>query len=177
MFELSIDISQLDTFASRLAGFDVRLRRALVKAITRSRLVVEAEAKKLLTGPVLQRRTGTLYRSITGRTEQLPDRVRGIIGSNVPYARIHELGGRTRPHEIRPKNAKALHFYMGGGWDHSGYGGMTEVFARVVHHPGSRIPERSYLRRALREQAERIRAEIRAAVREAAAFGGGSVEI
>ena len=174
MFELTIDLRQLDTFTSRVAGFDLRLRRALVSAITRSRLLVEARAKELVSGQVLQVRTGTLRRSISSRTDEIPGGVRGVISASAKYARIHELGGQTRPHEIRPKNAKALHFYLGGG--HTGYG-TEEVFARVVHHPGSKIPERSYLRRALRENAERIRAEIRAAVRSAAAFGGPGAEV
>ena len=177
MFDLSVDLSQLDSFTSRVAGFDVRLRKALVAAITRSRLVVEARAKELVSGPVLNVRSGTLRRSITSRTEEMPGGVRGVIGASAAYARIHELGGKTPPHEIRPKNAKALHFFTGGGGVGGFHGyGVDEVFARVVHHPGSKIPERSYLRRALRESTARIRAEIQAAVREGAAFGGGGME-
>jgi phage gpG-like protein len=162
VFELSINLQHLDTFAGRIAGFDVRLRRALVQAIRRATKTVEARAKHLVSGPVLNVRTGTLRRSITSQTFQESDRVRGVISASARYARIHELGGKTRPHEIRPKHAKALHFFAGG----------SEIFARAVHHPGSKIPERSYLRRALRESQAAIRAEIRAAVIEAAPFGG-----
>lgn len=35
----------------------------------------------------------------------LPDRV--MVGSNLPYARIHQKGGKTSPHVIRPKRKKA----------------------------------------------------------------------
>jgi HK97 gp10 family phage protein len=52
-----------------------------------------------------------------------------IIGPDMslaPYAGYVEFG--TAPHEIRPKNAQALRFMVGG----------TVVYARVVHHPGTR---------------------------------------
>lgn len=53
------------------------------------------------------------------------------IGSNKPYAAIHQFGGKTRPHTIRPTKGKVLAF-----------GGR---FARQVNHPGSDIPARPYL--------------------------------
>lgn len=53
------------------------------------------------------------------------------VGSNLVYAAIHQLGGQTRPHEIRPKHATVLAF--GGG------------FAAKVNHPGSTIPARPFL--------------------------------
>ncbi|MES2707135.1 MAG: phage virion morphogenesis protein [Verrucomicrobiota bacterium] len=53
------------------------------------------------------------------------------IGSDRLYAAIHQLGGKTPPHIIRPKNKKALKF---GG-----------TFAKKVNHPGSRIPSRPYM--------------------------------
>lgn len=54
-----------------------------------------------------------------------------IISNNMPYAAIHQFGGKTRPHVILPKYKKALAF--GGG-----------VFKKV-NHPGSDIPARPYL--------------------------------
>jgi hypothetical protein len=54
--------------------------------------------------------------------------------TEVPYAR-YVLDG-TRPHEIRPRTAKALHWKDAGG----------DVFAQVVNHPGTRpnkFPERA----------------------------------
>ncbi|WP_111861025.1 phage virion morphogenesis protein [Acinetobacter sp. CFCC 10889] len=53
------------------------------------------------------------------------------VGSNKVYAAIHQFGGKTKAHVIRPKNKKALAF-----------GGM--VF-KYVNHPGSVIPARPYL--------------------------------
>jgi phage gpG-like protein len=54
-----------------------------------------------------------------------------IFGSNMEYARIHQLGGKTSAHEIKPYNAKALHF--------------NGTFAKRVSHPGSKIPARPYM--------------------------------
>lgn len=66
-------------------------------------------------------------------------RSKWTIGSDVEYAPMVNDG--TRPHLIRPKNAKALRFRMGG----------RIVFAKVVRHPGTRA--RPFLDRALREVA------------------------
>lgn len=48
------------------------------------------------------------------------------VGSDLPYAIYNH--DDTRPHLIRPKNAKVLAFQ----------GNTGTVFARVVHHPGTR---------------------------------------
>ena len=43
----------------------------------------------------------------------------------------------TKPHEIRPRDVKALHFFIGG----------REVFVMKVHHPGTKpndYPQRAY---------------------------------
>lgn len=56
-----------------------------------------------------------------------------VIGTNVPYAAIHQFGGKTRPHVIRAKNKQAL------AWP----GGKYPV--RQVNHPGSKVPARPYM--------------------------------
>lgn len=61
------------------------------------------------------------------------------IGSDVEYADM--VHGGTRPHIIRPKTKQVLRFKVGG----------RTVFARVVHHPGTKA--RPFLDRALREVA------------------------
>jgi hypothetical protein len=66
-------------------------------------------------------------------------RQRWTVGSDVDYAPMVNDG--TRPHIIRPKRAKALRFNVGG----------KVVFARVVHHPGTRA--RPFLDRALADVA------------------------
>ena len=54
-----------------------------------------------------------------------------IIGTNVEYAAIHQLGGRTAAHVILPRNKKALKTPFG--------------LFRKVNHPGSVIPARPFL--------------------------------
>jgi len=58
------------------------------------------------------------------------------IGTTQPYMAIHQTGGKTSEYEIRPKRAKALHFFLAGG---------EEIFAKRVLHPGHTIPARPFL--------------------------------
>jgi phage virion morphogenesis protein len=53
------------------------------------------------------------------------------IGTNKVYAAIHQLGGRTAAHIIRPRNKKALKTPYG--------------LFKQVKHPGSVIPARPFL--------------------------------
>jgi len=55
------------------------------------------------------------------------------IGTNRIYSAIHQFGGKTKPHVIRPKNKKAL------AWPGARHP------ARAVNHPGSEIPARPFL--------------------------------
>lgn len=78
--------------------------------------------------------------SVTGR----------VFIDTLPWAAIQERGGRTRPHTIEPAAANALAFLMPGRLGFSGGPkGSSLVFAKKINHPGSDIPERSYMRLAL----------------------------
>lgn len=55
-----------------------------------------------------------------------------LVGSDRRYAAIHQLGGRTKAHVIRPRRGKAL------AWP----GGRHPV--AKVDHPGSKIPARPF---------------------------------
>lgn len=94
--------------------------------------------------------TGRLRASIKGQVQRTWTlRPQFVVGSNVDYAEMVHDG--TRPHIIRPKRAHtlrrsrrgvvkpALRFVVGG----------EVVYARVVHHPGTRA--KPFLDRALRE--------------------------
>jgi len=84
---------------------------------------------------LVHRKTGNLGRSIRigAQTERS---VTVIAGAN--YASFVEYG--TRPHEITPRAAKALRFAVGGNRRLSGSprSGAPVVFARRVHHPGTK---------------------------------------
>jgi phage gpG-like protein len=70
---------------------------------------------------------------------------------SAPYAAIQEFGGKTAAHDIIPDKSKVLAFMLNG----------KQMFARRVHHPGSEIPERSYMRSALAEQSQDIAEALR----------------
>jgi phage virion morphogenesis protein len=79
------------------------------------------------TSPVLTDR-GTLRRSINFNAFSDGS---VIIGSNLVYARIHQEGGRTKAHDIKPRNKRALRF--------------LGIYRKLVRHPGSDIPARPFL--------------------------------
>jgi hypothetical protein len=85
-------------------------------------------------------RTGNLGRSIVEDPIVFigPFRVESGVTATAPYAAAVHDG--SRPHVIRPRNGTALKFEMGG----------RVVFAKSVHHPGSKA--RPFLRNA----AERV---------------------
>ena len=73
------------------------------------------------------------------------------------YAAIQEYGGKTSAHEILPAKGDVLAFVIGG----------VQHFARRVEHPGSLIPERSYLRSALDDMKDEILASLTDAATQA----------
>lgn len=80
--------------------------------------------------PSTLRKSVTLWQSV--RVTESGDT--GVTtGSDREYAAIHQLGGRTKAHFIRPRNGKAL------WWP----GAAHPV--RGVRHPGSVIPARPFL--------------------------------
>lgn len=77
--------------------------------------------------PATLRKSGTLAKHI--RATATASSV--SIGSDRHYAAIHQLGGKTSPHIIRPKTKQALKTPYG-------------VFKKIKH-PGSKIPARPFL--------------------------------
>lgn len=116
-----------------------------------------------LSGQVLHVRSGALRRSIQWDIIESVKAVFGRVFSagDVKYAGIHEFGGKTSPHVIEPRKADALSFMMGG----------KRVFFKRVNHPGSVMPERSFMRTGLSDKAEEITTELKEAVFEAAVKG------
>lgn len=71
--------------------------------------------------------TGLLQKSIQPSDIQVGRLgVSGLVGTPLNYALPVEFG--AKPHDITPKNGKALAFFMRG----------TPVFAKKVRHPGSK---------------------------------------
>jgi len=123
----------------------VRLDRAALNRTIRgaSRNELEIAAREVMNRAkvLVPVDTGRLRASI--RIEQrrnLALRSRYTIGSDVYYAPFVNDG--TRPHIIKPRRpGGSLRFVIGG----------RVVYAKVVHHPGTRA--RPFLDRALREVA------------------------
>jgi len=113
-----------------------------------------------LHGQMLNARTGRLASAVERRIEVKDGTIVGeiFVNDSVPYATILEQGGSTAPHDIVPDKAKALAFAIGG----------KHVFARVVHHPGSRFPARPYLASALNDETDEIAAALKLAAISAA---------
>ena len=102
-------------------------------------------------------RSGALAASIAAEVAADGENIIATIGSSgVKYAAIQEYGGQTAAHEILPSKAAALAFVIDG----------ATHFARRVEHPGSIMPERSYLRSSLEEMSEQIVAEFSSAAME-----------
>lgn len=102
------------------------LRRVAPMVVNRAKVLAPVDTGRLRAsiGPATYSRTWTL-------------RPQASIAVGVDYAKMVHDG--TRPHVIRPRQAQALRFVVGG----------RVVFARVVHHPGTR--PRPFLDRALAE--------------------------
>jgi hypothetical protein len=119
-FEVEVDDSRL---RARLSSMPEKLRAALIRKTTVLRLQLEAKVKAKT--PV---KTGALRRSEFSDQTATATTVEARVASSadVKYARYVEQG--TQPHDIVPSSAKALAFVAGG----------KQVFARRVHHPGTK---------------------------------------
>jgi len=106
-----------------MTGPDGKRWQRLTDASKASKIAKGQNPRKILTG------RGYLRDSI--RYQANDNSVR--IGTNRIYGAIHQFGGKTKAHVIKPRNKKAL------AWP----GGRHPV--RGVNHPGSNFPARPYL--------------------------------
>lgn len=143
-------IARLDAMPASVA---VSLLRKVHELVLRLQAFIQRDK---LSGQVLNRKSGRLMRSIKTKVEQAARAVYGIVfqSADVPYGGIHEFGGRTSAHVIMPKKASVLAFNWKG----------AKVFFRKVNHPGSTMPERSYMRSGLRDMSVEISTGIKMAV-------------
>lgn len=141
---IEYEIRGLDELMRKTKELPASVSQAMRGFFTKSSIKVEEKAKKRFVGkgeswgggrPHV--RTGRLRSSITHKVDPSPTPLWAIIGTNVEYAPIVELG--ARPHEIKPVRRKALRFEVAG----------KEIFAKVVHHPGS--PPHPFLGAGLEE--------------------------
>jgi len=160
MLRVDFSITGADDLDRRLDELPEHLHRSLRAKVHALTLMLEAHIKQdKLSGQVLKTQSGRLKRSIQSKVTDNGEVIRGTVFSSgdVPYAGIHEFGGRTSPHLISPVKAQALAFMYNGK--------MT--FAKLVRHPGSKMPERSFMRSGLSDMKNRIVTEMAEAVRGA----------
>ena len=176
---------EIQKLTAHLDRMPQKLHDRLRRAIERQCIILTADVKdKFLKGQVLHVKTGLLRSRTTYRIIDQGTTITGIVGTSTPYAAIHEYGGVTRAHDIFPRNARALSWFgkgmafrperagirtQTGGFSAKATGqdfdGLS--YAKVVHHPGSRIPARPYMKPAF----EARRSAIVKALQEAVSGG------
>ena len=147
MFALTLD--GLEDASARLEAYPASLAAALdAKAAELAAALVDLVQNDKLSGAVLNVGSGALRDLIVATISSDAGGFVASVGSegDVKYAAIQEYGGKTSAHEILPVKAQALAFLAGG----------AQRFARRVEHPGSLIPERSYLRSSLDDMRDDI---------------------
>ena len=156
----AVTLAGIEETSARLESYPAALQAALsAKADELAAALADLVKNDKLAGGVLNTRTGALSNSITASVTAEADGVLASVGSegDVKYAAIQEYGGKTSAHEILPAKGDVLAFVVGDG----------QHFARKVEHPGSLIPERSYLRSALEDMKDEILASLTDAAAEA----------
>ena len=156
----ALEVRGLDETSARFDAYPAALQAALgAKATELAAALADLVKDNKLSGTVLNPGSGALRDSIAASITANSDGVLASVGSegDVKYAAIQEYGGKTSAHEILPVKDDVLAFVAGDG----------QHFARRIEHPGSVIPERSYLRSSLEDMKDEILATLASAAAEA----------
>lgn len=120
------------------------------------KLLTRVKVNKL-SGQVLNVRTGRLRRSITYKVIKTPSRITGIVGTNVEYARIHELGFHGQV------SVKAHLREIKKAWG-------KDITPRTVevrtHSRQVNLPAKSFLRSAMEEMTPEIIQTLQQSIRQ-----------
>jgi phage gpG-like protein len=155
----ALEVRGLDETSARFDAYPAALQAALGAKATELATALDDLVKNKLSGAVLNTSSGALRDSIAAGVTADSDGVLASVGSegDVKYAAIQEYGGKTSAHEILPVKGDVLAFVSGDG----------QRFARRIEHPGSVIPERSYLRSSLEDMKDEILAALASTAAEA----------
>lgn len=89
----NFEVTGVDAAMATLRERSANIVTTLTKSMARATIDLVAYIKgSKLSDQVLRVRTGRLRRSITQRVEDTDGKIVGITGTNVSYARAHELG-------------------------------------------------------------------------------------
>lgn len=154
-------ISGQDTVQARLLLLSEKARAAAEKAIKREAIGLVGYIKSSkLSDQVLRVRTGRLRRSITARfQDEGKSSFAAFVGTNVKYARTHELGfnGSVTVKSHQRKITQAFGKKLAAPV-------VVDVRAHAMQ---VRLPARPFLRPASEEKMPKIQENIRKAVLEA----------
>lgn len=143
---------------AKLGAAKDRAREAVKKSVVRLTLELLRKVKaEKLSGQLLNVQTGRLRRSITQRATEQGSTITGIVGTNVEYARAHELGFKG------PVSVKAHLRQIKEAW-----GKPLKAAKKIQVKPHARqveLPARSFLRSALADMEQKIRDELRETLR------------
>lgn len=141
---VTIDTSAVGPFLESKVN---SVRDALAERMTyTSAMLQQAIVDEKLSGQLLKIRSGKLASSVRGiETYKTWSTISGGVtagGGPVVYARSLEYGSKA--HDILPRNAKSLHFFVDG----------KEIFTGRVRHPGTKAY--AFMRGTLDEKAQEI---------------------
>ena len=137
---LSVEVRGLERLQATLDNLPAQIGRQRQQSTRIGGQQIVKFWKLQLSGPAGPRRLGVRSGALRASIHDRPYGGEGVIvGTDKPYAAIHEFGGKTKPHRIDARVGKFLRWQSGG----------ETRFARFVNHPGSHIPRRPHRRPAV----------------------------
>lgn len=144
-----------------MGAFPEKLMQGLRKGLYAFAIRLQERVKRKLSDEVLHVRTGTLRRSINQQVTETSSSLLATVGTNIDYAAVHEYGfngtvtvaGHIRKlREGRKMRLVGAKKHNGIGEWQSQRGSLTGGVAYVNSYTRKvNLPERSFLRSALKE--------------------------
>lgn len=149
-----------DVLAAVLRSYGGKVQTAIVQSIGRSALRLQSEVMdNRLSGQVLNIRTGNLHRSIHQQVTSSGGLVVGEVNTNVRYGVAHEYGFagtvnvKASMRQIRQAFGRPL---------------KSPRYVQIrAHSRNVKLPERSFLRSALRDMKPEIEADLQKSIKGA----------
>lgn len=146
-----------DVLAAMFRSYGDKVQAAIVQSVGRSALRLQREVmENRLSGQVLNVRTGNLRRSIHQRVTNTGSAVIGEVNTNVRYGKAHEYGFvgtvnvKASLRQVRQAFGRPL---------------KSPRYVQVRAHPRNvRLPERSFLRSALRDMKPMIETDLQKSI-------------
>lgn len=169
MIEASVQGRNFAVVLRGLATLDARVLQAAGKGMARGlEYAVGYIRRRKLLGQVLNRRTGQLIKSLEQRVDVLAEGVVGRVGSNLPYAAVHEFGYQGTQQVRAHTRALGAIFQRRGGPALTGRAAAQRLrtgsvaFGQVkAHSRRVNFKERSFARTGIQESLPQILNEIR----------------